>query len=127
MSSNEQKILIVDDDPVVLKSLKELLATRGIVADTAIGGREAIACLEQKDYDQVLLDLQKPYVNGHDVMRHIKQQEMNIYVIVVSGETSFEAARDACSQGAYDFLRKPYSTDELMIAINNALNEKKLE
>jgi diguanylate cyclase (GGDEF)-like protein/PAS domain S-box-containing protein len=127
MSSNEQKILIVDDDPVVLKSLKDLLATRGIVADTAIGGREAIACLDQKDYDLVLLDLQMPYVNGHDVMRHIKQQEMNISVIVVSGETSFEAARDACSQGAYDFLRKPYATDELMIAINNALNEKKLE
>jgi len=127
MSSNEQKILIVDDDPVVLKSLKDLLATRGIVADTAIGGREAIACLDQKEYDLVLLDLQMPYVNGHDVMRHIKQQQMNISVIVVSGETSFEAARDACSQGAYDFLRKPYATDELMIAINNALNEKKLE
>ena len=127
MSSNKQNILIVDDDPVVLKSLKDLLATRGFVADTAIGGREAIACLDQNEYDLVLLDLQMPYVNGHDVMRHISQQNMNISVIVVSGETSFEAARDACSQGAYDFLRKPYATDELMIAINNALNEKKLE
>ena len=127
MSSNDQNILIVDDDPVVLKSLKDLLATRGLDADTAIGGREAIVCLDQKDYDLVLLDLQMPYVNGHDVMRHIKQQEMNLSVIVVSGETSFEAARDACSQGAYDFLRKPYATDELMITVNNALNEKRLE
>jgi diguanylate cyclase (GGDEF)-like protein/PAS domain S-box-containing protein len=127
MSSNEQNILIVDDDPVVLKSLKDLLATRGIDADTAIGGREAIACLDQNEYDLALLDLQMPYVNGHDVMRHINQQNMNISVIVVSGETSFEAARDACSQGAYDFLRKPYATDELMIAVNNALNEKSLE
>ncbi len=127
MSSKEQNILIVDDDPVVLKSLKDLLATRGIDADTAIGGREAIACLDQKDYDLVLLDLQMPYVNGHDVMRHIKQQELNLSVIIVSGETSFEAARDACSQGAYDFLRKPYATDELMITVNNALNEKRLE
>jgi diguanylate cyclase (GGDEF)-like protein/PAS domain S-box-containing protein len=127
MSSNEQNILIVDDDPVVLKSLKDLLAIRGIVADTAIGGREAIVCLDQKEYDLVLLDLQMPYVNGHDVMRHIKQQNMNTSIIVVSGETSFEAARDACTQGAYDFLRKPYATDELIITVNNALNEKKLE
>jgi diguanylate cyclase (GGDEF)-like protein/PAS domain S-box-containing protein len=127
MSSNEQKILIVDDDPVVLKSLRDLLATRGIKADTAIGGREAIACLDQNDYDLVLLDLQMPYVNGHDVMRHIQQQQINTSVIIVSGETSFEAARDACSQGAYDFLRKPYATDELMITVNNALNEKRLE
>ena len=127
MSRNEHHILIVDDDPVVLKSLKDLLATRGIAADTAIGGREAMACLDQNEYDVVLLDLQMPYVNGHDVMRHIKQSNMNLSVIVVSGETSFEAARDACSQGAYDFLRKPYATDELMITVNNALNEKRLE
>ncbi len=127
MSRNEHNILIVDDDPVVLKSLKDLLATRGISADTAIGGREAMACLDQNEYDVVLLDLQMPYVNGHDVMRHIRQNNMNLSVIVVSGETSFEAARDACSQGAYDFLRKPYATDELMITVNNALNEKRLE
>ena len=122
MSSNEQNILIVDDDPVVLKSLKDLLATRGIDADTAIGGREAIVCLDQKEYDLVLLDLQMPYVNGHDVMRHIRQQKMNLSIIVVSGETSFEAARDACSQGAYDFLRKPYATDEWMSTGKNSLN-----
>ena len=126
MSSNEHNILIVDDDAVVLKSLKDLLATRGIATDTAIGGREAIAFLDQKDYDLVLLDLQMPYVNGHDVMRHVRQQNMNASIIVVSGESSFEAARDACSQGAYDFLRKPYATDELMITINNALNEIQL-
>jgi diguanylate cyclase (GGDEF)-like protein/PAS domain S-box-containing protein len=127
MSSNEQNILIVDDDPVVLKSLKDLLATRGIDANTAIGGREAIVCLDQKEYDLVLLDLQMPYVSGHDVMRHIKQQKMNLSIIIVSGETSFEAARDACSQGAYDFLRKPYATDELMITVKNALKKKLLE
>ena len=127
MSRNEHNVLVVDDDPVVLKSLKDLLATRGIAADTAIGGREAIACLDQHDYDVVLLDLQMPYVNGHDVMRHIKRNSMNVSVVVVSGETSFEAARDACSQGAYDFLRKPYATDELMITVSNALNEKRLE
>ena len=127
MSHNEQNILIVDDDPIVLKSLRDLLALRGIDADTAIGGREAIVCLDQKDYDLVLLDLQMPYVNGHDVMRHIKREQMSASVIVVSGETSFEAARDACSQGAYDFLRKPYATDELIITINNALNEIHLQ
>ena len=127
MSSNEPNILIVDDDPVVLKSLRDLLALRGVDTDTAIGGQEAIVCLNQKEYDLVLLDLQMPYVNGHDVMRHIKQQGINASVIVVSGETSFEAARDACSQGAYDFLRKPYATDELIITINNALNEIQLE
>ena len=127
MSINEQKILIVDDDSVVLKSLKDLLAIRGFSTDAAIGGQEAICRLDQNDYDLVLLDLHMPYVNGHDVMAHIRAKKINTSVIIVSGETSFEAAKDACTQGAYDFLRKPYATDELIITINNALKEKLLQ
>ncbi|MBE9565074.1 MAG: EAL domain-containing protein, partial [Proteobacteria bacterium] len=93
---------------------------------SAIGGQEAICQLDQNDYDLVLLDLHMPYVNGHDVMDHIRANNINTSVIIVSGETSFEAAKNACSQGAYDFLRKPYATDELIITINNALKEKRL-
>lgn len=127
MSINEQKILIVDDDPVVLKSLKDLLAIRGFNPDAAIGGQEAICQLDQNNYDLILLDLHMPYVNGHDVMAHIRTNKINTSVVIVSGETSFEAAKNACSQGAYDFLRKPYATDELIITINNALKEKRLQ
>ena len=127
MSINEQKILIVDDDSIVLKSLKDLLAIRGFNTDAAIGGQEAICQLDQNDYDLVLLDLHMPYVSGHDVMAHIRAHKINTSVIIVSGETSFEAAKDACTQGAYDFLRKPYATDELIITINNALKEKRLQ
>ena len=100
MSINEQKILIVDDDAVVLKSLKDLLAIRGFNPDTAIGGQEAICQLENNQYDLVLLDLHMPYVNGHDVMAHINSQQIDTSVIIVSGETSFEAAKNACTQGA---------------------------
>lgn len=75
MSSNEQHILIVDDDPIILKSLKDLLAIRGYKTDTAIGGQEAICQLDQKEYDLVLLDLHMPYVSGHDVMLHLRKQK----------------------------------------------------
>ena len=127
MSINEQKILVVDDDPIVLKSLKDLLAIRGFNPNIAIGGKEAICQLDQNDYDLVLLDLHMPYVSGHDVMEHINKNKIDTSVIIVSGETSFEAAKNACTQGAYDFLRKPYATDELIITINNALKEKRLQ
>jgi len=127
MSINEQKILVVDDDPIVLKSLKDLLSIRGFNPNTAIGGQEAICQLDQNNYDLVLLDLHMPYVDGHAVMAHINKNQIDTSVIIVSGETSFEAAKDACTQGAYDFLRKPYATDELIITISNALKEKHLE
>jgi len=127
MSINEQKILIVDDDPIILKSLKELLAIKGFNPNVAIGGQEAICQLEQNNYDLVLLDLHMPYVDGHDVMAHINKMQIDTSVIILSGETSFEAAKNACTQGAYDFLRKPYDHEELIITINNALKEKRLQ
>ena len=104
MSLKEQKILIVDDDPIVLKSLKELLSVHGFNTETAIGGQEAICQLSEDAYDLVLLDLHMPYVSGHDVMQHITTKNINTSFIVISGETSFEAARDACAKGAYDFF-----------------------
>lgn len=127
MSSNDQKILIVDDDPIVLKSLKELLAIRGFNADASIGGQEAICQLDKNSYDLVLLDLHMPYVSGHDVMAHMNEKNINTSIIIVSGETSFEAARDACAKGAYDFLRKPYATEELILTVTNALKDKHLK
>ncbi|MDH3343284.1 MAG: EAL domain-containing protein, partial [Gammaproteobacteria bacterium] len=127
MSKNEQNILIVDDDRTLLDSLKQLLAIHDYTTDTAIGGEEAICCINKKEYDLILLDLHMPHVNGYDVMQHIKSVKQTPAVVIVSGETSFESARKACSSGSYDFLHKPYKTEELLITVKNALNEKKLE
>jgi len=127
MKKNDQNILIVDDDLILLTSLKELLAAHGYEADVAIGGEEAICCINQKAYDLILLDLHMPHVNGYDVMQHIKSINQKPAVVIVSGETSFEAARKACSGGSYDFLCKPYKTEELLITVKNALKEKQLK
>lgn len=127
MKKNEQNILLVDDDTVLLSSLKTLLAAHGYQSDTAIGGEEAICCINRKDYDLVLLDLHMPDVNGYDVMQHIQSIKHKPAVVIVSGETSFEAARKACSSGSYDFLCKPYKTEDLLITVKNALKEKQLE
>ncbi|MDH5612551.1 MAG: EAL domain-containing protein [Gammaproteobacteria bacterium] len=127
MNKNEQNILIVDDDHTLLSSLKELLAINGYETDTAIGGEEAICCINKKEYDLILLDLHMPHVNGYDVMQHIKSINQTPAVVIVSGETSFESARKACSVGAYDFLSKPYKTEELLITVKHALKEKHLK
>jgi len=127
MIKNDQNILIVDDDQALLISLKELLALNGYDADTAIGGEEAICYINQKEYDLILLDLHMPYVNGHDVMQHIKSVKQTPAVVIISGETSFESARKACSSGSYDFLRKPYETQDLLTTVKNALKEKQLK
>ena len=123
MTKNKQHILLVDDDHNLLLSLKKLLSLKGYESDTALGGEDAICQLNKKEYDLVLLDLHMPDVNGYDVMQHIKSDTNKPAIVIISGETSFEAARKACSGGSYAFLSKPYNIDELFSPVKNALKE----
>lgn len=127
MIKNEQNILVIDDDPVMLRSLKELLAIHDYDTDVATGGEQAICLINNKDYDLILLDLHMPDVNGYDVMQHIKSVNQTPAIIIVSGENSFEAARKACSGGTYAYLSKPYKTNELLNTVRLALREKHLK
>ncbi len=115
------RILIVDDQQPMLESLQALLRINGYIADMALGGAAALEMLQQTSYSLVLLDLQMPEVDGHAVHRYISSKNMNLEVIVVSGESSFMAVKEALRRGAYDFVRKPYQVEELLTTINNAL------
>ncbi|PKN11429.1 MAG: two-component system response regulator [Deltaproteobacteria bacterium HGW-Deltaproteobacteria-4] len=121
------KILIVDDDAAMLSSLRLLLKANGHNAEAAQGGAEAIARLQTSDYDLMLLDLQMPGICGHEVLTHIRNNKVDTKVIVVSGETSFTMVKDALTEGAYDFVRKPYDAGELLTTINNGLQSRTLE
>ncbi len=117
----QSRILIVDDQRSMLESLQALLRINGYLVDMALGGAAAIEKLRETNYRLVLLDLQMPEVDGHAVHRHICEKNINVEVIVVSGESSFIAVKDALRRGAYDFVRKPYQAEELLTTINNAL------
>lgn len=121
------KILIVDDDAAMLASLRMLLKANGHTVEPAQGGAKAIEMLQAAEYDLMLLDLQMPGVTGHEVLRHIRDNKIDTTVIVVSGETSFNAVKDALTEGAYDFVRKPYDAGELLTTINNSLQSRQLE
>ncbi|NOY12820.1 MAG: EAL domain-containing protein, partial [Deltaproteobacteria bacterium] len=117
----QSRILIVDDQLPLLESLQALLRIGGYQIDMATGGVEALEKLRQGCYNLVLLDLQMPGLNGHEVLRRISQQEFDVAVIVVSGESSFFSVKNALRNGAYDFVRKPYEPEELLTTIKNAL------
>ena len=121
------QILVVDDEPRMCSSLKELLEQNGFNCMTAIGGEKAIDALQQNRFDLLLLDLKMPGINGHQVMKHVKQHYPKTEVIIVSGETNFTDAALALQQGAHDFLRKPYAKEELLHSINKTLQSQKLE
>ena len=120
-------ILIVDDEPRARASLKEILRLSGYETSLADGGIEAVELLSSRKFDLMLLDLNMPDMDGHKVMEHINNLQIDCDIIVVSGETTFDHATQALRRGAHDFLRKPYAPDELLRAVSNALERRRLQ
>jgi diguanylate cyclase (GGDEF)-like protein/PAS domain S-box-containing protein len=121
------RILLVDDEPRLLSSLHALLQDSDYQLSTATTGAEVLAHLSQTAFDLVLLDLRLPDMHGHDIMDHILAHEIDISVIVLSGEPGINAVIGALKRGAYGYLRKPYAHEELFKTIDNALQKRKLQ
>jgi diguanylate cyclase (GGDEF)-like protein/PAS domain S-box-containing protein len=121
------RLLLVDDEPRLLASLHELLDDRNYHLVTATCGREALDHLNKLKFDLVLLDLRLPDMSGHEIMDVINEKGIDADVIVMSGEVGIDAAIGALKRGAYDYLRKPYSREELLKTVANALQRRRLE
>jgi len=121
------RLLLVDDEPRVLASLQEMLKGSGYAITTADSGTAALACLAEMRFDLVLLDLLMMDVDGHQVMDFINQHDMKADVIVVSGTVGIDSAIGALKRGAHDYLRKPFSREELLRTVENALRQRDLQ
>jgi PAS domain S-box-containing protein len=121
------KILIVDDEPRMCDSLKVLLSNEGYETETGYSGQEALACLAKCDIDLALLDIVMPDMNGLQIMDHIKEQDLDTSVIVITGHASVDSAIESLRRGAYDYLRKPFEFEELLKRVKNALDQKRLK
>ncbi len=120
-------VLLVDDEPRILSSLNELLKGRGYLLTNASSGSEAIQHLSQGPFDLVILDLQLPDIGGHEIMDFMNKQNAGCNVIVTSGASGIDMVIGALKRGAYDYLRKPYSREELLKAVDNALQQRLLK
>ena len=126
LSARTPRILLVDDEPRLLRNLYNLLDGRGFALSTAASGEEAVDHLSLQHFDLVLLDLGLPGMSGHEVMQFVRERGLDSHVIVFSGNQEIESAIKALRGGAYDYLRKPCSTDEVNKSIANALQEREL-
>ncbi len=121
------RILVADDDPRLLESVRGLLATQGLTIDTASGGGAAIERLRNAHYDLLLLDLCMPELDGRDVLRFMRAAELETLTVVISGNSSVDDVAGALREGAHDYLKKPYQPEELLATVQNALQKKHLE
>jgi signal transduction histidine kinase len=125
--SIKPSILIVDDEPSVCNSIKELLRDFDYEIHTTNGGGEAIESLIKFNFDLILLDLLMPEVDGFQVMDYIAHNSPDTLVIIMTGHATVDSAIEALKKGAYHYIRKPFEMGELINSINNALDKRKLE
>ncbi|MBL0702094.1 MAG: sigma-54-dependent Fis family transcriptional regulator [Desulfosarcina sp.] len=120
-------ILIVDDEPSILKSLGGLLSDEGFDVLMASNGYEALKVIDLESPDLVLLDIWMPGIDGIETLKEIKKDNPVIPVVIITGHGTIETAVKAIKLGAFDLIEKPLSIDKIIVTINNALNFRRLE
>ncbi len=123
------KILVVDDDPDIVITLRDRLESLGYDTITAHDGLRALELIEQDNPNLVLLDLEMPKLSGLGVLKRLSRHRQNgqdLPVIVMTAHGSIAAAVEAMKEGAYDFLTKPFEVDHLSIVIRKAVERESL-
>jgi len=116
-----QRILIVDDEPEILTAFARTLEHDGFDVARAEDGEQALEMLERSSFDLVLLDVCMPRVSGIDVLTRMRERNLNMPAIVVSGAGSVDVAVQAVKLGAFDFVQKPIERERLILSVRNAL------
>ena len=120
------RILVVDDEEIVVKSCLRILGEGDYEAEGVQSGEEALRKIEEHPYDVVILDIMMPKVDGLEVLRRVKESHPDIDVIMVTGLSQIDTAVRSMKLGAFDYLPKPFDPDELKVVVGRALERRRL-
>jgi len=122
---NTRKILIIDDDENLRKTLEDILRIHEFEPISVDSGKEAIDTIRKEAHPLALIDLHLEDMPGLDVLKTIKEISPDTECIILTGFTSTESAIQSVNLGAYSYLQKPYNAEQLILTINRALEQKK--
>ena len=120
--TNNPKILVIDDEPLVRIAIIDALLAEGYGAKGAESGREGINLIPDGGYDVVITDLRLPEVDGIEILKATIKHSPKTKVVMITAYGSVNTAVEAMKQGAYDYLTKPFSMDELLIIVKRLLD-----
>ena len=121
------RILLVDDEPDMLENCSRILSRQGHTCMTAANGREALAILERERPDLLVTDLKMPEMDGMALLRHAHELDPALPVIMLTAFATIESAVAAVKEGAFDYLPKDFSVDQLRVAVERALRHRGLQ
>ena len=120
------KILVIDDNEVVLETISRLLDARGLAHAATRSPADGLALVQGGDFDLVIADMRMPEMTGLELLQFVKLYRPGIEIILITGFGSINSAVRAMSLGAYHYLTKPFNPEELVLIIRRALAEKQM-
>lgn len=114
-------ILVIDDEPRIRDACKMVLTSMGFTVETASDGVEGLDMIEDSHYDILLLDLMMPNMSGFEVLSKVRDIDPDTVVIVITGYATLEHSIEAMKKGAFDFIPKPFTPDQLRAVVTKSL------
>ena len=126
MSETDQhavRILVVDDESIVLSLVRDALEDEGYQINTASEGIEALELLKREKTDLLITDIRMPHMEGTELVRRARDMNPDIGVIYMTGYANLNSAKDAIKQGAFDYIMKPFELNEIRQAVHKAIEK----
>ena len=123
---NMARILIVDDEKSIRRTLKEILEFEKYTVDEAIDGLDCLTKVKQNSYDVILLDIKMPNLDGMEALDRIQVISPDTPVVMISGHATIDTAVEAVKKGAFDFISKPPDLNRMLITLRNAMDRSSL-
>jgi len=121
-----RRILLVDDETDTLDACTQILRKDGCQVESATSAQEAIRLLTSRPFDLTITDLKMPQVDGLELLKAIKRTDPEMAVVIITGYATVETAVASMKEGAYDYIPKPFTPDELRLVVRNALERQEL-
>jgi DNA-binding NtrC family response regulator len=118
----KRKALVIDDEQVVLDSVKKILTDENYEVDVSLSGWQGLDWAIEKQYDIVLTDIRMPDIGGMRVLRQIKRAKSSLPVVMITGYATIRSSVQAMKLGATNYIEKPFTPEELTKVVNSALD-----
>ena len=120
------KILVIDDELVICKGCRLALSDEDHLVDICITGKEGMDAIQEGAYGLILLDMKLPDMDGMEILKAIHETKPGLHVIVMTGYSTVQNAVEAMKSGAFDYIAKPFTDDQLILVVKKAMEKRRL-
>ena len=120
------KILVIDDERPIRRTLSEILEFEKYKVDQAEDGEQGVEMAMKNEYDVILCDIKMPKLDGLEVLEKLQELKYDPAIVMISGHGTIDTAVDALKKGAFDFISKPPDLNRLLVTVRNAMDKNEL-